>query len=404
LETTLEKPKTIYERLTPKECLRQHGHTMKGSIAVFFLRGLAVMFSASLLGSYVWFSQRKAQPVAVTPVEEFEGFINYGTPIEATAPDASGEPRTIILGTKNINQPIFSTRKVQEAVEGLKSAPGAPPGSVDPFAPAAPSPEAPPTTPWMMSGSKSFGGATTIVAGQLELPSIVLTPSQVVEARTKAMMPGSKRSSGVITPDSIDDLLAGLEPPSASPAVMPGSKISRVFLAAAAQSKKPATPEKPKLMMPGSKSYPVALSLPSSTIAVADGKPLQFRGTVGKMAAAPDGSLVISRPEEATLPPRHAHPPVTHSGMLRMMSGSKSASVVAAPFSPWGFDITWNWDGALHDIEAQIDSGFGLNLPQDQQQPGMISSSKWRPILPATRNKLPSVLALPVSEASAPKP
>jgi general secretion pathway protein D len=49
-------------------------------------------------------------------VVEFEGFINYGSPIQAAAVNALGQPTTVILTPNTINQPIFSTRKVQTSV------------------------------------------------------------------------------------------------------------------------------------------------------------------------------------------------------------------------------------------------------------------------------------------------
>ena len=49
-------------------------------------------------------------------VVEFDGFINYGSPIQTAATDALGNPTTVVLTENKINQPIFSTRKVQTAV------------------------------------------------------------------------------------------------------------------------------------------------------------------------------------------------------------------------------------------------------------------------------------------------
>lgn len=49
-------------------------------------------------------------------VTEFEGFINYGSPINSSSVDALGNPVTIELTPNVINQPIFSTRKVTTAV------------------------------------------------------------------------------------------------------------------------------------------------------------------------------------------------------------------------------------------------------------------------------------------------
>jgi general secretion pathway protein D len=52
----------------------------------------------------------------VPQVVEFEGFINYGSPIQTTSTNALGQTSTQILTPNIINQPIFSTRKVQTNV------------------------------------------------------------------------------------------------------------------------------------------------------------------------------------------------------------------------------------------------------------------------------------------------
>ncbi len=49
-------------------------------------------------------------------VTEFEGFINYGSPIQTTSTNAFGATVTNILTPNVINQPIFSTRKVTTQV------------------------------------------------------------------------------------------------------------------------------------------------------------------------------------------------------------------------------------------------------------------------------------------------
>ncbi|WP_256199569.1 hypothetical protein [Verrucomicrobium spinosum] len=45
-------------------------------------------------------------------VTEFEGFINYGSPINTASTDALGNPTTVTLTENRIEQPVFSTRKV----------------------------------------------------------------------------------------------------------------------------------------------------------------------------------------------------------------------------------------------------------------------------------------------------
>jgi len=49
-------------------------------------------------------------------VVEFEGFINYGSPIQTTASNALGQTITNVITPNVINQPIFSTRKVSTNV------------------------------------------------------------------------------------------------------------------------------------------------------------------------------------------------------------------------------------------------------------------------------------------------
>jgi general secretion pathway protein D len=49
-------------------------------------------------------------------VNEFEGFINYGSPIQTSGQDALGNPVSVVLTENKIVQPVFSTRKVQTAV------------------------------------------------------------------------------------------------------------------------------------------------------------------------------------------------------------------------------------------------------------------------------------------------
>ncbi len=49
-------------------------------------------------------------------VVEFEGFINYGSPIQTGAVDALGNPTTVVLTDNRITQPVFSTRKLTTAV------------------------------------------------------------------------------------------------------------------------------------------------------------------------------------------------------------------------------------------------------------------------------------------------
>lgn len=52
----------------------------------------------------------------IPSVTEFEGFINYGSPIQTVSLNALGVAQTNVLTENVINQPIFSTRKVQTKV------------------------------------------------------------------------------------------------------------------------------------------------------------------------------------------------------------------------------------------------------------------------------------------------
>lgn len=49
-------------------------------------------------------------------VVEFEGFVNYGSPIQSTGTNLLGQPITQVITPNVINQPIFSTRKVNTNV------------------------------------------------------------------------------------------------------------------------------------------------------------------------------------------------------------------------------------------------------------------------------------------------
>src|SRR5439155_7509196 len=52
----------------------------------------------------------------VPQVVEFEGFINYGSPIQTTTTNLLGQPITNVITPNVINQPIFSARKVTTSV------------------------------------------------------------------------------------------------------------------------------------------------------------------------------------------------------------------------------------------------------------------------------------------------
>jgi general secretion pathway protein D len=48
----------------------------------------------------------------VPEIVEFEGFINYGSPIQTTSTDIAGNPVTNVLTENRIEMPVFSTRRV----------------------------------------------------------------------------------------------------------------------------------------------------------------------------------------------------------------------------------------------------------------------------------------------------
>ena len=52
----------------------------------------------------------------VPEIVEFEGFINYGSPIQTTSQDALGNPVTNVLTENRIEMPVFSTRRVNTAL------------------------------------------------------------------------------------------------------------------------------------------------------------------------------------------------------------------------------------------------------------------------------------------------
>ena len=52
----------------------------------------------------------------VPEIVEFEGFINYGSPIQTTSTDALGNPVTNVLTENRIEMPVFSTRRVNTSL------------------------------------------------------------------------------------------------------------------------------------------------------------------------------------------------------------------------------------------------------------------------------------------------
>ena len=52
----------------------------------------------------------------VPEIVEFEGFINYGSPIKAPSTDVFGNPTTVVITDNRIEMPVFSTRKVDTSL------------------------------------------------------------------------------------------------------------------------------------------------------------------------------------------------------------------------------------------------------------------------------------------------
>jgi general secretion pathway protein D len=49
-------------------------------------------------------------------ITEFEGFVNYGSPIQSSSTDALGNPITITITENRIEMPVFSTRRVETSL------------------------------------------------------------------------------------------------------------------------------------------------------------------------------------------------------------------------------------------------------------------------------------------------
>jgi general secretion pathway protein D len=49
-------------------------------------------------------------------IVEFEGFINYGSPIQSPSSDALGNPTTVTITENRIEMPVFSVRRVSTAL------------------------------------------------------------------------------------------------------------------------------------------------------------------------------------------------------------------------------------------------------------------------------------------------
>src|SRR5690606_4700710 len=49
-------------------------------------------------------------------IVEFEGFVNYGSPIQSPATDFLGNPTTVTITENRIEMPVFSSRRVTTAL------------------------------------------------------------------------------------------------------------------------------------------------------------------------------------------------------------------------------------------------------------------------------------------------
>ena len=52
----------------------------------------------------------------VPEIVEFEGFINYGSPIQTAGTDALGNPVSVVITENRIEMPVFATRRVNSAL------------------------------------------------------------------------------------------------------------------------------------------------------------------------------------------------------------------------------------------------------------------------------------------------
>ena len=74
--------------------------------------GTLTVTGGTLVPAQQWGDQAAADLDLAPQAVEFEGFINYGSPIQTTSKDANGVETVNVITPSVINQPIFSTRKV----------------------------------------------------------------------------------------------------------------------------------------------------------------------------------------------------------------------------------------------------------------------------------------------------
>lgn len=195
----------------------------------------------------MWFTQRNAQssavPAAVTSAEEFDGLINVRQAVPAVVQNQKGEPVTVMLSSKNISQPIFSTRRVAEAsgTSALTSDPGPVQTQTSPPAGASASAHL-----WVLSGSKSFSEASTVVSGQLRR---AVTPPPTVMTSSKSGVIELITAEAVMAANGTEAIQVNTEPRLGNP------------LPPLTQRPPPPTPRHPpsvdRVLLPSTKVAPV---------------------------------------------------------------------------------------------------------------------------------------------------
>ncbi|QIF04332.1 hypothetical protein [Roseimicrobium sp. ORNL1] len=83
----------------------------KLGIAALIVLALLLGTSLTFVGAVFW--KMQANRVSVS---EFEGFINYGTPIKVNSQTSFGTPTTLVLRESRIEQPVFPTRALQPSM------------------------------------------------------------------------------------------------------------------------------------------------------------------------------------------------------------------------------------------------------------------------------------------------
>ena len=200
-------------------------------------KGLVLCAVIIAAGIYVSHAQKAANPVETgyeidlsqaPELGEFEDFINYGSPISTAATSGLGNPVTVMLGSKSISQPVFSTRQV-----------------------AAPQT---PNRPVVLSGSKSQAGPllfdfslletskplTTMNSSLGELARNPSPPASAISRDTQSV----KSSSASVNPAAIQLMARPLLPGSKSV----GSAIFEIVIPHSPPLKKP-------VILSGSKSF-----------------------------------------------------------------------------------------------------------------------------------------------------